>query len=126
MLQWLKNDFRKRVCNQRGTWMAIAFAGVGWGIAGAATYVGVTSAQKEEKKKKQIRSQEEQKASESRLMQDKLLNTGEMPTPEAADDQAKLAMEKRKRMQALSGGKTILSSQGPTLTSGGGKSLLGS
>ena len=48
------------------------------------------------------------------------------PTPEAADMSAQAAVEKQRRMRALAGGKTILTSESPTLSSGAGKSLLGS
>ena len=49
-----------------------------------------------------------------------------VPTPAKAEDLAKAEIEKQKRMRLLAGGQTILSSEGPTLSSGAGKSLLGS
>jgi len=48
------------------------------------------------------------------------------PTPEKAEDLAKIEIEKQRRMRALAGGKTILAEGGPTLTEGAGKTLLGS
>ena len=48
------------------------------------------------------------------------------PTPTTAQESAQAAVEKQRRMRALSGGKTLLTSEGPTLSSGAGKSLLGS
>lgn len=49
------------------------------------------------------------------------------PTPETAQNAAQAAIEKQKRMRALAGGKTILTSAAPTLSNTtGGKSLLGS
>lgn len=49
------------------------------------------------------------------------------PTPEGASESAKAATEKMKRMRALAGGKTLLASAGPALSSTtGSKSLLGS
>jgi hypothetical protein len=51
------------------------------------------------------------------------------PAPTADDSKAKAAEEiaRMKRMRAMAGGKTILTSEAPVLTSGGsGKTLLGS
>ena len=48
------------------------------------------------------------------------------PTPETADTAAKDAEVKRRRMRALSGGKTILTSEGAASSGGAGKTLLGS
>lgn len=48
------------------------------------------------------------------------------PTPEAASATAQTSVEKLKRIRALSGGKTLLTSEAPTLSSGAGKTLLGS
>jgi len=47
------------------------------------------------------------------------------PTPKKAEDLAKAEIEKQKRIRALAGGKTILASEGPTLSAGAGKTLLG-
>lgn len=50
------------------------------------------------------------------------------PTPTTEDAKAKAAEEvaKQKRIKMLAGGKTLLSGEAPTLTAGGGKTLLGS
>ena len=47
------------------------------------------------------------------------------PTPVDAKEAAREAEVKRRRMQALSGGKTLLTSESPTLSGGSGKTLLG-
>ena len=48
------------------------------------------------------------------------------PTPVAAQESAQSAMDAKKRMRALAGGKTLLTSDSPILSSTGGKTLLGS
>lgn len=55
-----------------------------------------------------------------------LPNLPNAPTPTTAAESAQAAVEKQKRMRALAGGKTLLTSESPTLSSGAGKSLLGS
>ena len=47
------------------------------------------------------------------------------PTPEKAEDKAREEAARQKRMRALSGGKTLLTSEAPVLSSGAGKTLLG-
>ena len=47
------------------------------------------------------------------------------PAPQKAEDLAKAEIERQKRIRALAGGKTILASEGPTLSAGAGKTLLG-
>lgn len=48
------------------------------------------------------------------------------PTPASAEESAQQALETKRRMRALSGGKTLLTSDSPILSSTGGKTLLGS
>lgn len=49
------------------------------------------------------------------------------PTPEAADNSAQAAVEKMRRIRALAGGKTLLTSESPILSgTTGAKTLLGS
>ena len=49
------------------------------------------------------------------------------PTPVAAENSAQAAVEKQRRMKALAGGRTLLTSESPTLSgTTGAKTLLGS
>lgn len=47
------------------------------------------------------------------------------PTPEDAEAKAREEAERQKRIRLLAGGKTILASEGPILSSSAGKTLLG-
>jgi hypothetical protein len=48
------------------------------------------------------------------------------PTPVAAQESAQAQVEKMRRMKAIAGGKTLLTSEAPVLGGTGGKTLLGS
>jgi hypothetical protein len=47
------------------------------------------------------------------------------PTPVAAQESAQALVEKQRRMRALAGGKTLLTTESPVLGGTGGKTLLG-
>jgi hypothetical protein len=93
-----------------GIGTAAAAAGAGYGI-----YAAGAGAAKEELKQP-----------ETLLAAPTIPTLAPAPTAENAEDKAKAEIEKQRRMRALAGGKTILTSEGPVLSSGGGKTLLGS
>lgn len=117
MRHWHRPDFENIGSRTRYTWILIA--------AGAITYYSISSYKKGQAEKK-AKGEAELAARRNQEMMDKLLAGPEAPTPEDAKEKARLATEKQRRIRALAGGKTILSSSGPTLSSGAGKTLLGS
>ena len=121
MIKWLVADFKKRVCNKRGSFI---FSAIGWGAAAAITYASVSAYQGGQQAKKQ-KGEAEQKARVEQERLDKLLQPEPAPTPEDAEGRAREAEIKKKRLRSLAGGKTLLTSEAPTLGSGG-KTLLGS
>ena len=122
ILNWLKRDFIKRVCNKRGAWYAIA----GWAIAGIATWASTSSYSSGQAAKHEKGVQEDITA-QAKRDREKLLEAQKPPVPEDAKAKAKQEADKQKRIRSLAGGKTILSQQGPALSSTTtSKSLLGS
>ena len=121
MLNWLKRGFIKRVCNKRGAWFSIA----GWAIAAAVTWVSTSNYSAGQEAKHQKGLQEDKDAANKRMME-KLTAGPAAPTPDDSKEKARLEIERQKRIKALAGGKTILSSEGPTLSPNtGAKTLLG-
>lgn len=120
MIKWLKADFKKRVCNERGSFI---FSAIGWGAAAAITYASI-SAYSGGQQEKKAKGEAEQAA---RVQEEKLKELSKptlTPTPGDAGEQAREAEQKKRRLRSLAGGKTLLSSEPPTL-GGGGKTLLG-
>ena len=93
-------------------------------IAGAGTYVGTSTYSGGQKAKHQKGVQKDKEA-EAKRLQDKLMTGAESPDPNDAKRKAKKKEDKRRRMIALAGGKTILSSEGSP-TESETKTLLGS
>ena len=124
MLSWLVKDFKKRVCNRRGSFVFWAgVIGTAVLIGGAATGVTLAATSASDKAKKQ-KGEAEQKARVEQERLDKLSQAPPAPTPEDAQAKAKEAEAKKRRLRSLAGGKTLLTSETPTL-GGGGRTLLG-
>ena len=122
MLRFICNDFKKRVCNERGTFV---YSAIGWLAAGAITWWGISAYQSGQEAKHQAGVQKTKEEEQKKLMEDLAKSKEPVPTGASAQETAHAEMQRKRRMAALHGGKTLLTSESPTL-GGGGKTLLGS
>ena len=99
--------------------MSLVYSAIGWGIVAGGTYLAYQS----EQKKKREKGRREDEERRNKELQESLLQGPDAPVPGDEKEKSRLALEKKRRIRALAGGKTILTSEGPP--AGGGKTLLG-
>ena len=118
-LHYNRADFSRR----RGTFV---YSAIGWGAAALITYASVSAYSGGQEAKHQRGVQKDKEAANKRLME-KLTAGPAAPTPDDSKEKAKAEMDKQKRIKQLAGGKTLLSSESPILssTTTGSKTLLG-
>lgn len=106
--------------------MSYIFSAIGWGAAAVITYGAISAYSGGQEAKHQKGVQQDKEAANKRLME-KLTAKPAAPTPDDSKEKAKAEMERQKRIKQLAGGKTLLSSEAPTLssTTTGSKTLLG-
>ena len=97
----------------------LVYSAIGWGIVAGATYVAYQGGQKKKREKGRREDRERRDAE----LRESLLQGSAAPVPGDEKEQARRTLEKKRRIRALAGGKTILTSEGPPT---GGKTLLGS
>jgi len=100
---------------------AIGFALIGYGLAAGGTYAAGQSRDAGKTAKSTAATEEARRKGEAEEKA-KLLKQA----PDDSKEKARAAMERQRRIRALAGGKTLLTTETPTLQgSGGGKTLLG-